>query len=151
MMRKFQQGQSIVEFAMILPFLFLLLWGFIYFGLFFSDYLMLNSVARSCAREASLQSSADFTQLITTYTNKVKGKQVTNLYALKTLNIDTEVSQQDKKTKVKDVVVTIQEDIDSAGDNSKGLYQVFRNFIGDAVRPDFTITYRMYWEGNPDK
>lgn len=150
MMRKFQKGQSIVEFALILPFFFLLLWGLVYFGLFFSDYLMLNSAARSCAREASLASSEDaLKDLATTYQKQIKDKQVTNLYGLKKLTVTAE--SNDKSKTNKDVVVVINEDIKSADKNSSSLYQVFKNFIGTAAKKDFAITYRMYWEGNPGK
>lgn len=51
---KFQKGQSVVEFAIVLPIFLLLLFSIFYFGMIFADYLMLNNVARSSAREASI-------------------------------------------------------------------------------------------------
>lgn len=57
-MSRFQKGQSIVEFAIVLPFFFLLLFGVIYFGMLFSDYISLNNAARSSAREAEIAASA---------------------------------------------------------------------------------------------
>ena len=54
------RGQSIVEFAIVLPFLMLLLMGIIFFSMVFVDYLWLSDVARSAAREASLVSTETY-------------------------------------------------------------------------------------------
>lgn len=57
-MRKFQigrsKGQSIVEFALVLPLFMLFLTGIFQFGLYYADYSALQNVARSSARMASL-------------------------------------------------------------------------------------------------
>jgi len=54
------RGQSVVEFAIVLPFLMLLLMGIIFFSMVFVDYLWLSDVARSAAREASLVSTETY-------------------------------------------------------------------------------------------
>ena len=59
-MRRAYGGQSVVEFAIVLPFLMLLLMGIIFFSMVFADYLWLSDVARSAAREASLVSTETF-------------------------------------------------------------------------------------------
>ena len=59
-MRRAYRGQSIVEFAIVLPFLMLLLMGIIFFSMVFVDYLWLSDVARSAAREASLVSAETY-------------------------------------------------------------------------------------------
>ena len=51
---KKHKGQVIVEFAMILPFLLLVLLGIIYSGMLFHDYITLSNIARSGAREAAI-------------------------------------------------------------------------------------------------
>ena len=51
---RFQKGQSVVEFALVLPIFLLLVYGVFYIGMIFADYMALNNIARSSAREASL-------------------------------------------------------------------------------------------------
>ncbi|MCR5757217.1 MAG: pilus assembly protein [Selenomonas sp.] len=51
-MKLMQKGQSMVEFAVIFPFFMFLIMSLAYFGLAFADYLQLNNIARSSAREA---------------------------------------------------------------------------------------------------
>ncbi|MEQ8175158.1 MAG: TadE family protein [Syntrophomonadaceae bacterium] len=49
-----EDGQSIVEFAMVLPVLLLLLMGIIEFGRIISSYMIINNLAREGARFASV-------------------------------------------------------------------------------------------------
>lgn len=49
-----QKGQAIVEFALVMPLLLGILLSIAFFGLVFSDYLALNSLARTIARDVSL-------------------------------------------------------------------------------------------------
>ncbi|BAL83570.1 hypothetical protein SELR_18620 [Selenomonas ruminantium subsp. lactilytica TAM6421] len=51
---KFQRGQAIVEFALLLPLFLVLLFGIFYSGMVMADYLTLSSIARSSAREAAI-------------------------------------------------------------------------------------------------
>ncbi len=51
---KDEKGQSMVEFAMILPVLLLILVGIIEFGFMFSGYLTLTNASRESARAISL-------------------------------------------------------------------------------------------------
>ncbi len=59
-MKESQKGQSIVEFAFILPILVLFLIGLMYFGLMFSNYIALNNIARDAARSAAMLSDATY-------------------------------------------------------------------------------------------
>ena len=59
-MQNKQKGQSIIEFALVLPLFLLLVFGLFYIGMFFADYLTLSSIARSSAREAAIIPSEDY-------------------------------------------------------------------------------------------
>ena len=54
MLRRGQRGQSMLEFGIVIPFFLVFIMGIAYFGAAISDYIALNNIARSCAREASL-------------------------------------------------------------------------------------------------
>lgn len=56
---KRQRGQAVVEFAIVLPFFLFLVFGIIYFGFLFKDYITLSNVARSSAREAAVGTDYD--------------------------------------------------------------------------------------------
>ncbi|WP_342432923.1 TadE/TadG family type IV pilus assembly protein [Neobacillus sp. FSL H8-0543] len=51
---KSQKGQSLVEFALVLPLLILLLFGIIDFGRIFHAYLTIDHTGREAARAASI-------------------------------------------------------------------------------------------------
>lgn len=51
---KTQNGQSVVEFALLLPMFLVIVFGIIYVGFFFGDFITLSNLARSAAREASV-------------------------------------------------------------------------------------------------
>lgn len=48
-----QNGQGIVEFAVVLPFFMLVVMGIFYFSMAFADFLAMNNIARGAAGEAS--------------------------------------------------------------------------------------------------
>lgn len=75
-MRK-QKGQAIVEFALVFPLMLLFLWGILYGGLLFKDYLTLSNLARDSARTASIQGAAQYD---TIRTNGANQTIMTNLY-----------------------------------------------------------------------
>ena len=52
--RRREEGQTLVEFALVLPVLLLLLVGILKFGMLFNNYLTLTDVARAGARQLSL-------------------------------------------------------------------------------------------------
>lgn len=53
-LRRLQKGQSVIEFALVLPLFLFFLFGIIYFGMVMADYLSLSNIARSSAREAAI-------------------------------------------------------------------------------------------------
>ena len=88
---KRQKGQAIVEFAIVFPFLLMLLFGLIFSGLVFSDYMTLSNAARSSAREAALAPSKA-SDIASDYTNyfQTSSPLVTGIYQAPTFAIDPE-------------------------------------------------------------
>ena len=52
-----RKGQSLLEFAMVFPFFLLALYGILYFGFLFADYVTLNDIARSTARSPHISTN----------------------------------------------------------------------------------------------
>lgn len=63
-----RKGQSLIEFAMVFPFFLLALYGILYFGFLFADYVTLNDIARSTARTAAMSTES---------ASVIKAKQLT--------------------------------------------------------------------------
>ena len=57
---RFQKGQLLVEFALILPLFLLFIFCIIYFSMIFLDYMTLNTVALNSAREAAVATEAQY-------------------------------------------------------------------------------------------
>ena len=76
---KRQQGQTLVEFALIAPLMFLLVFAMIYGGVMFVDYLNFNNEARTLARQIAVANSADRAELLQEY-SKVDGKSFERFY-----------------------------------------------------------------------
>ena len=69
-----QKGQALIEFALVLPFFLLLIFGLIYTGMLFHDYSTLSNIARTAARERAI-----------TDENNVSNETIINRY----YNVDT--------------------------------------------------------------
>lgn len=144
---RFQKGQSIVEFALILPLFLLLVLGIIYFGSIFADYLTLNSIARSSAREAAVVTVSQESQRQAAY-NKIRDS-----YKDQTLPLDiytwNPASDADFSIKLVDhnVVVTLHA---ALNDNGSMLANIVSGLAGDdtSQKLDLHITYTMYSENN---
>jgi Flp pilus assembly protein TadG len=54
-----QQGQTMTEFALVLPLLVLLLFGVIQFGIAFNNYITLTDAVRAGARKAAVSANTD--------------------------------------------------------------------------------------------
>ena len=89
---KRKKGQSIVEFAIVLPFFLLLLFGIFYSGMLFHDYSSLSNIARSAAREAAVSSGTNYTDIKTHYQNQ---ELLTSLYRRE--NFDIKKGEDDTK------------------------------------------------------
>ena len=68
-MRK-QKGQSLVEFALVIPFFLFIVFAIIYAGMLFHDYSTLSNIARSAAREAAIVTGTDYDNIKTFYLNQ---------------------------------------------------------------------------------
>jgi Flp pilus assembly protein TadG len=74
-----QKGQAVIEFAVILPLFVLFLFGIVYSGMLFYDYISLSNLARSAAREAAIVQTLDTQSIESYYTTKATGL-LTSLY-----------------------------------------------------------------------
>jgi Flp pilus assembly protein TadG len=93
-----RKGQSIVEFALLVPVLVLILIAIIEFGLLFNAYFVIQTSARDAARQLSIGASdADIQTLVV---NQAVGLDVAQL----TTTIDP---AQGSRTRGSDVTVTI--------------------------------------------
>lgn len=54
-----EKGQAMIEFAIIIPLFFFMLYAFAYLGMFFHDYLTLNEMTRDITRKAAVGISVD--------------------------------------------------------------------------------------------
>jgi Flp pilus assembly protein TadG len=52
--RRGQEGQAMVEFALVIPLLLLLIFGIVQFGILFNNYLTLTDAVRAGARQAAV-------------------------------------------------------------------------------------------------
>ena len=141
-MQNKQKGQSIIEFALVLPLFLLLVFGLFYIGMFLADYLTLSSIARSSAREAAI--IQDVNEIQNKYP-KVKEK-----YKNATLPMDIYKWEPKNKTnfdieyKNNNVVVTMKAKLNENGI----LLANIVNKLADSTNSNFDlqITYTMYSE-----
>ncbi len=126
---KRQRGQSAVEFALMAPIVFGIIFAMIYGGIMFMDYLNYNNYARTIAREVSLASADKRSEIIQKYNGwQNEDYARSGVYRVK-INVDIE--SLDKNKENEDVVVTIE----------------FRRKESFLVLPNaFDITYRMRLE-----
>ena len=119
-----QRGQSAVEFALMAPIVFAIIFAMIYGGIMFMDYLNFNNYARIIAREVSIAKNSDErTKLINKYNEHTDSAGVYNV----SFNVET---QDDT-----DVVVTVE----------------FRRSNDFMIMPrSFDIVYRMPLEPSGD-
>lgn len=102
---KKQRGQTLVEFALMAPMIFLLVFAMIYGGVMFMDYLNFCNEARTLARRIAVASTADRAKLMEEY-NTDKG-EVTRFY---TVNMTAAYSYDEDDTEQNtpvDAVVTV--------------------------------------------
>lgn len=75
---KSKKGQSLVETALILPFVILILMGIIDFGMMFNNYLLVSNASREGARNAAVGTSdSDIGLLVSNITQTLDQTRVT--------------------------------------------------------------------------
>ena len=125
-----QRGQALVEFALVIFFFLMLVFGVIYSGMLFYDYSTLSNTARSVARERAI-SPSDITddKILERYVSQ-DGKFIhgmtTSLYQPENPPILIETTEDD------DVVVTIR------------MFIPNRSYLMSIVLPErYAIRYHM--------
>ena len=130
-MRKYNKGQALVEFALVLPFFLLFVFGIIYSGMMFYDYSTLSNVARSAARERAITAMSTDNDTIEGYyfdqeSKRFKYGLVTSLYRLNDFSI------VGPETNNPDIVVTVTMELDS----STALMRM-------VLPPQYSVVYHM--------
>ena len=153
MLRRSQRGQSMVEFAIVIPFFLVFIMGIAYFGAAISDYIALNNMARSCAREASLGGPSTYRQL----ENKYLSQDLTaGLYEwgpqarsrdLADIHVDKDPLAAAAGNHG-NVVVTLKSKIDTSQENAATIFNRLLIRWAGASRDVLTlnVTYTMYSE-----
>jgi Flp pilus assembly protein TadG len=145
-MQNKQKGQSIIEFALVLPLFLLLVFGLFYIGMFFADYLTLSSIARSSAREAAIIPSEDY--------YKDNYKKVRDKYKDEKLPMDifdwratsTEHFNIKYDKNSQNVQVIMKADFNTQGSQ---LGNIVSQLAGGMNLAKIDITYSMYSEYKP--
>ena len=147
-MRTKQKGQSLVEFAVMLPLLLIIVMGLLGFGLYFSDYVALNSIARSIAREASVMDNSTKTwkSINQSYVDNA-GSSTLNTYYLPNSAYVWDPTEGQGGLVIeksgKNVKVTAKATVADTG----GPLHALSGLMGDqSFFSDITVTYEMYWE-----
>ena len=135
---KRQHGQTLVEFALIAPLMFLLVFAMIYGGVMFIDYLNFNNEARTLARQIAVSNSSDRGKLLTEY-SKVDGKSFERFYNV-TMKAGYGYAENDpEETTPVDAIVVVE----FKRDNTDLPWIVYK--IGFPPK-EFAIQYRMKLE-----
>ena len=133
-MRK-QKGQAIVEFTLVFPLMLLFLWGILYGGLLFKDYLTLSNLARDSARTASIQGAAQYDAI------RAQGAQQTILTDLYTWSGDENsfrISDDEANNSVQvTLITTLNTSFPGVG---------LLDFLGIPLPANYRIIYSMHKE-----
>lgn len=151
MLRRSQRGQSMLEFGIVIPFFLVFIMGIAYFGAAISDYIALNNMARSCAREASLGGPSTYRQL----ENKYSAQDLTaGLYEwgpnvpreLADIHVDKVLPE--KPGDHGNVVVKIYSKIDMSRENAAAIFKrLLIRWAGASPEVlNLHVTYTMYSE-----
>lgn len=153
MLRRRQRGQSMLEFAIVIPFFLIFIMGIAYFGAAISDYIALNNIARSCAREASIGGPSTYGKLQNEY---LKKDLTAGLYewgpqayseGLAYIHVDKDISEATTGNHG-NVVVKIYSKIDTSQENAATIFNRLLIRWAGASRDVLTlnVTYTMYSE-----
>jgi Flp pilus assembly protein TadG len=146
-MQNKQKGQSIIEFALVLPLFLLLVFGLFYIGMFFADYLTLSSIARSSAREAAIISSDDYYQnnyqkIREKYKDEKLPMDIFDWRATSTEHFNIKYDKNSQN-----VQVIMKADLNTQGSQ---LGNIVSRLAGGMKLAKIDITYSMYSEYKPE-
>ncbi len=144
-MRNLQRGQAIVEFAVVLPLFLLLVFAILFVGMVMADYLTLNSIARSSAREAAMINQEEYKQY--KYT-KIRSKYEKEQLPIDIFKWEPEKSKENFKityeSNSQNVKVEMMAELNTDG---YALAKVVDNLAGSKVKKyKLNITYNMHSE-----
>lgn len=150
---RFQRGQSIVEFALVLPLFLLFTIPIVYFGCIFADYVTLGTVARSSARAAAVVQPKTETQHTPDYTavrKEYMGQKLPfDIYEWEpsTRNEDFEIVYEPSTDTASNgnVTVTVKAKLQEKG-FGKELAHIVNGLTGAQDIDELKITYTMYSE-----
>ena len=141
-----------VEFAIVIPFFLVFIMGIAYFGAAISDYIALNNMARSCAREASLGGPTTYKNL----QNKYLEKDLTaglyewgpQAYSKGLADINVKEILPEKTGDHGNVVVKIYSKIDMSQENAAAIFKrLLIRWAGASPEVlTLNVTYTMYSE-----
>ena len=124
------KGQSLVEFALVIPFFLFLVFAIIYCGMLFHDYSTLTGIARSAAREAAIVEGTNYSGIQTFYEQQSRNT-LTTLYTLKS-NSPISIANETQSDGTVGVRVRIQ------------MVRTINSYVLDKVTPlTFDIVYFM--------
>ena len=155
---KNQRGQDLVEFALLLPFFFIIFFGIKYCGFAFGDYITLNNEARSAAREAVIgvgSVKSDGTQeqqdkavkdyyqtLVNDYKDAIEDNgMMTNLYVFDGMLISEDKNMERTYASKSELLQSLQNVTlpkDPNGNSDKGSVIVI---IKTKMNPDYAFPY----------
>ena len=143
----FQKGQSIVEFALVLPLFLFMVLGIIYFSMCFADYYRLNQIAGDCAREASLELREEDFSKIYARASGLENELISGIYVWHpSADGNNEFFSMVLDSDNKNVLVRVHADIDT--DNSY-IGQIYAAVLGAEDGAAVEFTHRMYCEAAP--
>ena len=131
-----QKGQAVVEFALVLPFFFMLFWGIVYTGLLYSDYLTLSNFARESARVASIEGKAACYE---TMRSDVSPPQLSTRLYLWDVNSDSDFHINDANDSFMTVTLTANLNTSFPGVG-------IMSYLGMSLPEEYKIVYSMYKE-----
>ena len=105
---KGHKGQSVVEFALVLPLFLFIMFGVIYTGMMFHDYATLSNIARACTREAAVSATENYSGIEGRYAEKLlRGGLMTSFYKPVGSRPIAIVQKSEEEGKVKVIETTI--------------------------------------------
>lgn len=143
-----QRGQTLVEFALLLPLFFLFLFGTMYVGFLFSDYMSYDNMARMAAREAAITGpvNSSYKGLEQQYGTMIENAHMTtNLYEFSTITIRSTQGMSGNSVPSDGVQVEINTKL-----NNQYAFVHLLEGIGIDVPKGYTIRYYMYNEKKTD-